>query len=179
MILKRQELQIAWDMAFCIVCHIGTTTTLNYPFCISLCFIRKTQIQCEQPVNNSYRKYLDGLQQGFLPLHCSIIYFFTNFFLGYLARLLSSVAQGVNHGVNHFLYLVSFGLRLKGTSVPAFQFAWNNGRRFKFHLTCFPVDTVGKLNGTVRQRSKTCCDLKRDCSEVLWLEGAWEKWQLL
>lgn len=24
-----------------------------------------------------------------------------------------------------------------------------------------------------------CCDLKRDCSEVLWPEGAWETWQLL
>lgn len=121
-------------------------------------------------------------KKRFVPLHWSITFLFTmisflNAWLDFCPLYYKAWIM-----VEQLLYLTSFGLHLKGTPWLS-KLHGIMGGHLGFIWTCLLADPVGKLNGKKCLLSGTgkimCCDLKRDCLEVLWLEGAWETWQLL
>jgi len=120
--------------------------------------------------------------QGEIPAPSLLYHLFIhyNLFSECLTRVLSSVPQVLYLGVPAPLP-PKFWSPPKGYFM-AFQMAWNNGDRFRFRLNLFTVWSCGETEwhkvSFVRERYDMCCDLQRDDSEVLWLEGAWETWQL-
>lgn len=169
-ILKSQELQIDWDIAF----FHSLSHWNNYP-------------KQKYGVNNTQHHLWEMLRwnakskERFLSLQCFITFLFT--VISFLNAWLDfcPLDSKVWIVVEQLLYLLSFGLHLKGTPWLS-KLCGIMGSDLGFIWTCLLADAVEKLNGTeylLSGRGKMCCDLKRDCSEVLRLEGAWETWQLL
>lgn len=156
-ILKSQELQI--DRALHLLhslSHWNNYGPKYFVFCFSLCLIRETQIQREQPIKTLIgNAYMGCNIQWKVPALSLLYHLFIhyNFFSEFLARLVSSVSQGLDGG--WAAALSKFWLPPEGYSV-AFQIAWNNVSRFRFHLNLFTEERLEKLSVTKCLLSEQC-----------------------